>query len=670
MKKYIQAIIVLLTFFQTVYIKAETANIQSPKTLGLDERCETGNIIDLSGKWQFCYGKRLTARQMNDIPQSEKYYIDVPSNWKGQIFKGQTIPTFGIATYYLRIIPKKKGSLKNHKFGLYLGSVAYAYELWINDRLVKKVGHISETKESFKPMYLPGSTTFDVRSDTLDIIFHVSNFFYPHYSGISRGCYFGNIENINLFTLKQSISSIFILSFLFILLLIQVIFCFINKHEKSHVYVALLCFVFFMKFALDSNITVFHIIRNADFELLYRIWMMTLICTPILFALAKIRYPAELNKTVLKVVDAFYFLVFIFIAFFPLQIVLSSILIILYITFALIFYLLFVFILTIKNKRGHSVPNAFSFIIMIATFINDLIFATNQTSFWFISQIGVFVYVLTQSVLEFLDYSKSYRSVIRLSSALAEANDGLLEIVEKKTEYLQKTNDELSKINKQQKFLISVITSDLTHSFNKVKTLLNSLLNCPDLSDAAYQNLLKINATTGKVSQVFGNILDWIRVQIPYNPDKKTITNLSLLVDNLKVLFSDQLENKNITLQADIDDSFLFRCDENHLNIILRNLVSNAIKFSYSGGSIEIREYGKNGRTVIEVTDHGIGISPDKLPSIFDSEKNNKRVGTSGEKGSGIGLIIVNEFVKINNGFITCSSEPEVGTTFSIYFNF
>ncbi|MCE5174340.1 MAG: ATP-binding protein [Bacteroidales bacterium] len=659
---------VFLLFFP-VSAQAGAESAPSEKAGCINERMETGEMIDLSGKWQFFYGAFLSANQMNGLQKSQKTYIDVPSNWKGFIYDGEKLPAFGIATYYLKIVPGRNETLKNHGFGIYIGSVAYAYELFINDKLVKHVGHVTESKEGFKAMYSPGSTTFTSNSDTINIVLHVSNFFYPHYSGISRRCYFGNDTQINLLSLKESIYSMFILSILLIFLIIQVIFSRINPQEKSHKYIAWICLAFFVKFAFDSNITVLNLFRNADFGLLYRFWMMTLICTPVLFALAKTRYPAEINKTVLTVVNISYFLIFIFIAFFPLQVVFSYIRSILFLTFLCVLYLLYVFILTIIKKRVHSVVNALSFMIMIATFINDLVFATNQSSFWFISQIGVCIYMMTQSALEFLDYSKSYHNVIELSHELTDINNGLLEIVETKTEHLQTANDELFKINKQQKFLISILSTDLTYIFKKIKTFSTILIKSHNSLDLYCQDLSKIRTASEKGAQIVGNVIDWTYSQTPYNPDKKTITDLSSLVGDLKQFFFDQFENKRIKLQTDIDNNFIFSCDVSHLNIILRNLISNAIKFSYIGSKIEIKNMEEDGKAIIEVTDHGICIPPDKLSTIFNSDKSKKRLGTSGEKGSGIGLLIVNELVKINNGTITCTSEIGIGTTFSIHFN-
>ncbi|MFA7042819.1 MAG: hypothetical protein WC186_00565, partial [Bacteroidales bacterium] len=143
---------VFLLFFP-VSAQAGAESAPSEKAGCINERMETGEMIDLSGKWQFFYGAFLSANQMNGLQKSQKTYIDVPSNWKGFIYDGEKLPAFGIATYYLKIVPGRNETLKNHGFGIYIGSVAYAYELFINDKLVKHVGHVTESKEGFKAMY-------------------------------------------------------------------------------------------------------------------------------------------------------------------------------------------------------------------------------------------------------------------------------------------------------------------------------------------------------------------------------------------------------------------------------------------------------------------------------------------------------------------------------------
>jgi signal transduction histidine kinase len=286
-----------------------------------------------------------------------------------------------------------------------------------------------------------------------------------------------------------------------------------------------------------------------------------------------------------------------------------------------------------------------------------------------LTSIGACIYIMIHSVLEFLDYSKSYNNIVRLSHELTDINNGLLEVVETKTKHLQKANDELSKINKQQKFLISIISTDLTYIFKKIKTVYSTQIKTPVNTDSYIQDLIKIRTASEKGSQIINNVMDWTRSQTPFNPEKRVITDLSTLVNDIKHFFFDQLENKKITLQTDIDNSLIFSCDISHLNIILRNLISNAIKYSYLSSKIEIMNMEKDGKVLIKVTDHGMCIPTDKIPDIFDSDKSKRRVGTSGEKGSGFGLIIVKELVKINNGMITCTSENGIGTTFSIQFN-
>jgi signal transduction histidine kinase len=633
-----------------------------------NEKTETGNIIDLSGTWQFLYGKFLTASQMDKIPSSEKCYIDVPSHWTDVVINGQTLPTFGIATYYLRVVPGRNRKLKNRYWSIYIGSVAYAYELWINDRLLRQVGRVDGGKKGFKPMYLPEFTTFKSQSDTISVVLHVANFFYPHCSGVSRACYFGNSDDMNLFSLKESIRAIFMMCILFIAFIIQLFFCYTNKQDRSHKYIALICLIFFVKLCLDSNMTIFVFFKNANFCFFYRLWMMSLLCIPVLFAHTKNRYPAEINNSLTMVVNVIYFILFIFIAFSPLPVVFSYIKIILYISMACLLYLTFAFFLTIKNKRLHSIANTISFLIMVTSLFNDLIFGISQISFWFLSQFGICIYVLTQSALEFLDYTKSHNRLLKLSGELKIINESLSSIVEEKTTDLKKANEELHSINKKQTILLSVLSTDLSYIFVKLKEESKSRVKDIGLSSDTRLILTKIQAASQKGSRVVDNMLGWIRFQTPYRPEKQIVTDLSVLVAHIVNLFSDQLESKNIKLKANIDNCLQFRCDKSHLNIIIRNLISNAIKFSHPGGCIEAYSYKESSHVIIVVQDYGIGIPADKVSLVFCSDKSKRRSGTSGEKGSGIGLLIVNELVKINNGTINCTSVFGWGTTFFVCF--
>ncbi|HWJ28254.1 MAG TPA: ATP-binding protein, partial [Flavisolibacter sp.] len=108
--------------------------------------------------------------------------------------------------------------------------------------------------------------------------------------------------------------------------------------------------------------------------------------------------------------------------------------------------------------------------------------------------------------------------------------------------------------------------------------------------------------------------------------------------------------------------------DHNMLSAILRNLLSNALKFSPRGKNILIRTSVKNSKAVIEIIDEGMGIPANKLSTIFEPSEQKSTVGTEQEKGTGLGLLVVKEFVLLNRGLIDIESKVQTGTTVRLLF--
>jgi len=124
------------------------------------------------------------------------------------------------------------------------------------------------------------------------------------------------------------------------------------------------------------------------------------------------------------------------------------------------------------------------------------------------------------------------------------------------------------------------------------------------------------------------------------------------------------LKKKNITIHNYIPDNLLVFADKNLLSTILRNLINNAIKFTPSGGYISLTAEKSNGQTSISVSDTGIGMTRDQINNLFQLDNHLTKIGTSQESGTGLGLILCNEFVEIHKGSIHVQSEPDKGSTF------
>lgn len=168
--------------------------------------------------------------------------------------------------------------------------------------------------------------------------------------------------------------------------------------------------------------------------------------------------------------------------------------------------------------------------------------------------------------------------------------------------------------------------------------------------------------------EILQNLLDWSRIQGGSLKSIKTEFNLSELLKNNIEGHMPQASAKNISFESKIEENIVINADEKMISTVIRNLISNAIKFTPNGGSIVISSKEKviNDKKVIEteIHDTGVGISEENLHKLFKIEQNYNSKGTNNETGTGLGLILCKEFINQNNGEIRVESQPNLGSNF------
>jgi signal transduction histidine kinase len=176
--------------------------------------------------------------------------------------------------------------------------------------------------------------------------------------------------------------------------------------------------------------------------------------------------------------------------------------------------------------------------------------------------------------------------------------------------------------------------------------------------------LLAASSTVKNTHSLLKNLLFWAKSQrneIDYNPHN---INASIVVaDNLQLLMS-QIVEKQLTVENLIPEAFQCYADENMLSTIIRNLISNAIKYTEPNGRITIGYKASPAEVTFWVEDTGVGIPEEHLPLIFDTFANFSTPGTNYEKGTGLGLILCKEFVETQGGKITVQSCLGKGSKF------
>ncbi len=231
---------------------------------------------------------------------------------------------------------------------------------------------------------------------------------------------------------------------------------------------------------------------------------------------------------------------------------------------------------------------------------------------------------------------------------------------------IEQNNLQLKKLNITKDKLFSIISHDLRGPVGTALGLSEVLLekiedkNGSDLklySHSLYNNLCETH-------DLMTNLLQWAQAQfkgIKSSPETLSMNHMANIA--LKPV-ANSAERKHIKITVDIDDKISVWADRSMLTAILRNLISNAIKFSNEHGTILIHAIQRNRRTEVCIEDNGIGMSSETLDKLFSLHSNSSTFGTAGEKGTGLGLILCKDFVEMQKGEIWVESTPNKGSSF------
>lgn len=235
---------------------------------------------------------------------------------------------------------------------------------------------------------------------------------------------------------------------------------------------------------------------------------------------------------------------------------------------------------------------------------------------------------------------------------------------------LQKDNKQLKNLNTSKDKLFSIIAHDLKNQFHVVMGFSDVLLEeIQYLPPEKIQKFIQlINNASRNGNALLDNLLQWSRSQTGKLSFEPGSLNVHSITKELISLLEGDIIRKKIQLIQKIDPSINIFADENMLKTIMRNLISNAIKFTYIGGTITIGAIIKNNGTEITITDTGVGIAPEKIRELFEIRPHASTKGTFNECGTGLGLIICKEFTERHNGTIWVESIQGKGSQFKFSF--
>ena len=266
---------------------------------------------------------------------------------------------------------------------------------------------------------------------------------------------------------------------------------------------------------------------------------------------------------------------------------------------------------------------------------------------------------------------KLYRSKRYALRLLDEKNKNILiqkEEIAAQRDKISEIAFELKKTNRTKNKLFSIIAHDLKNPFQGIIGFSEMIKkqaekqNLPEIKKFS-EYIFDVSTQTYKL---LDNLLNFTRSQIgliKYNPE---IISVKKIVEEGILLAQSNAEVKGVKLINEINDTVNAYADESMISTVIRNLISNAVKFTEKGGFVKITGETEKDKTVIKIIDNGVGIKETDIPKLFKADLNFSTFGTRNEKGTGLGLVVCKDFVAKNGGTITVKSEAGKGSTFTV----
>ncbi len=612
---------------------------------------DRNKAIKLDGQWEFYWGRLLSSGDFQKTPPPDRDgYIDVPSAWNGRVIRGKKLDGKGVATYRLSVI-LAPGS----------GPVAFrimdmrtAYSLFINGEKIASNGTVGTSRDESKPQYLPIVADYTPKTDRMEIILQVSNYHHErggafHSLTIGNKNYIHGIRDLSLSFQIFMLGSLLIMSFYHLGLYL------LRRKDRSPLYLGLFCLLIAIRPLVNGEYYLIQLNPDTSWGLMLKIEYLTLYLGLPTFAMfMNSLFPFEFPNKILRPLQVIGALFSILVIATPAYIYSKTIVPYEVITLLASVYTVYAIMLAFRRKREGSGIFITGILVLFVTVVNEILYDNMIVNTGNFFPFGLFIFVLSQAFLLSMRFSKSFGAVEQLSRELENSNLQLMNMDKLKDDFLANTSHELrTPLNG----IIGIAESLMDGAAGKLPDMVNS-------------NLAMIISSGRRLSSLISDLLDFSKLRNKditlkmKSVDIKTLADVAIdLTDHLKGGKSINVMN---SIPADIP---LIMADEDRMQQILINLISNSIKFTDSGkveisAQVLVGENPEYSLMEVSVTDTGIGIPEDKMPVIFQPFEQVDGSISRPYDGSGIGLSITKDLIRLHGGYIEVESEPGKGSSF------
>ncbi|WP_127124102.1 sensor histidine kinase [Chryseotalea sanaruensis] len=612
----------------------------------------TNDVIELRGNWNF-YWTDFKNPQFN--PGISDSTILVPGSWS----KESKYPVIGYATYHLSI---KLGE-NTPPLAISLPIINSAYSVWINGKLSLQVGTVAKQVSQYESS-LENSIIHLPDTSEINLLIHVAN--YSYFSGgIVKVPTIGNAKVLleRLYQAKGMVN--FFAGSLFAIFVYQFILFVLYPKGRPYLWLSLICLIISLRSMIvhGGSFLLPDLFAEIPTELWKKIEFGGVYILGALVALYVYHlYHKVARKLPVLILVCSSFVLLLVVVVTP-QYTYGRLLDLAHaIILAGIIYS-FCTIIRAKRAGNHEAIIIFYGLFaatpffLIEIFLNNTIRKVNiTTSFtlFYPVEVGLLIFLGFQVYLLAQHYAKAFKTLSTINVELEhKVNERSKELVE-------------TSLVKDK--LLSIISHDVKAPINSLKGVL-MLFNKGLLEAKEFKGLSEnIEEELDKTSALIDSILHWSKIQLKGSAINNDFFNLKDLIESNVQMFKSASEQKGIRFEYSLT-SLIICWDKHILNMVLRNLLANAIKFSHHGGQISIYVKKESNNITIGIQDYGIGMDADFIRIVTQSNNVISQPGTKGEPGNGIGLSLCKEYLTKAGGKLLCSSKLNEGTEFLICFS-
>jgi len=680
--KYIRTVVILFLIFSP----GTFAGIKDPVAIkgvfDLRKNVDKEFIYRLRGHWEFYWNKMLCPADFKG-PEKIKpdYYGLVPSYWTDYPSDSVHTTPMGYATYRaLILLPAGFREIMGFDMPVFDSS----YEIYVNGKKMAGNGTPGRSEAETIPAYRRNFFRFIPESDSIDIVINVANFHHR------RGGFWLPMK-IGTFSAVQRRLSLswagdwVTLSFLLGYSLLFFLFYLLYIKDNLMAFFSIATIGLAVRPLFTSNFLITSLGADLSWSGLIRSEYLGLyIILTGWYWFAVNLYPSKPFRLLTVIISIIFAAATILTLLLPVRIFSYATFIIYPLLILLILYCITRSIMGALKKNRIDIFYFATFVLLTYGAVHDVRLSMGKSTAptVYILTYTLVLFVFIQAVLLLYKWVKSFSEKEQLRKELEYMNRNLEIIVSDRTHEINARKEEIENQNKRIE-LQNKKLSDTIQLKNKIFSVVAHDLRSPVVNILYMLNLLKddeykekydlfANTSIQYAQQVINlleNMLVWGRDQedkIKFAPGLHDLADI--ILTNLSI-FKETADKKDILMNfTQIGNSKAY-FDRDLMDIIIRNLLSNAIKYTPRGGRISILLKDKsmtNEGIILKVCDNGIGISPEKQKTLFISDEIESTPGTEEEKGTGIGLKLCSELVKINNGSITVDSRIGEGTCFTI----